>query len=263
GHSNEELVKERTSLLKELHNINKCHSLDMAQKAKVRWAIEGDQNSKFFHGIINKKRSQFAICGILIEGDWIDKPCNHFQKLSAEQIVDLECDVTYDEIKKDCGTNKSPDLNGFTFDFVHTFWQIINQDVVNAVREFFISNYGPSPFRVYHSWFNKEGFVKLVNDTWNSTSFTDASKIIILKKKLQALKISIKSWCKEDKQRSNKSRFSTQARISDLDKLFDRGHSNEELVKERTSLLKELHNINKCHSLDMAQKAKVRWAIEG
>nr|GEZ25781.1 RNA-directed DNA polymerase, eukaryota [Tanacetum cinerariifolium] len=35
----------------------------MAQKAKIRWAIEGDENSKFFHGIINKKRSQLDIRG--------------------------------------------------------------------------------------------------------------------------------------------------------------------------------------------------------
>nr|GFC79112.1 RNA-directed DNA polymerase, eukaryota, reverse transcriptase zinc-binding domain protein [Tanacetum cinerariifolium] len=26
-------------------------------KSKVKWAIEGDENSKFFHGLINKKRS--------------------------------------------------------------------------------------------------------------------------------------------------------------------------------------------------------------
>ncbi|GKC44737.1 hypothetical protein Tco_1062459 [Tanacetum coccineum] len=41
-----------------------------------------------------------------------------------------------------------------------------------------------------------------------------------------------------------------------LDKLFDNGLSNEELVTERISLLKELHNFNKSHSLDLAQKAK-------
>ncbi|GJZ41695.1 RNA-directed DNA polymerase, eukaryota [Tanacetum coccineum] len=112
--------------------------LDLAQKAKVRWAIEGDENSKYFHGIINKKRSQLAIRGVLIDGDWIDEPCkvkneflmhfanrfespsgpcididcHLFKKLSSEQVDDLECDVTFDEIKKavwDCGTNKSPE----------------------------------------------------------------------------------------------------------------------------------------------------------
>ncbi|GKG12999.1 hypothetical protein Tco_0349959, partial [Tanacetum coccineum] len=98
----------------------------MAQKAKVRWAIEGDENSKYFHGIINKKRSQLAIRGVLIDGDWIDEPCKvkneflmHFanrfespsgpcididshllKKLSSKQVDDLECDVTFDEIKK-------------------------------------------------------------------------------------------------------------------------------------------------------------------
>nr|GFA73502.1 RNA-directed DNA polymerase, eukaryota [Tanacetum cinerariifolium] len=34
-------------------------------KSKVKWAIEGDENSKFFHGIINKKRSQLTIRRIL------------------------------------------------------------------------------------------------------------------------------------------------------------------------------------------------------
>ncbi|GJT06012.1 hypothetical protein Tco_0840474 [Tanacetum coccineum] len=71
-----------------------------------------------------------------------------------------------------------------------------------------VTDYGPSPFRVYQSWFHKK------------------------------------------------------ARLSDLDKLFDNGLSNEELVTERISLLKELHNFNKSHSFRLAQKQKVRWAIE-
>ncbi|GJX89318.1 RNA-directed DNA polymerase, eukaryota [Tanacetum coccineum] len=194
GHSNEELVNERTSLLKELHNINKCHSLDMAQKAKVRWSIEGDENSKFFHGIINMKRSQLAFRGVLIEGDWIDKPykvkneflnhffnrfarstgpnivleSNMFKQLSSEQIADLECDVTYDEIKRavwDCGTNKSPGPDGFTFDFIRTYWKIINQDVVNAVREFFVtSKFPPGSNSSFIALIPKKQDAKLVKD---------------------------------------------------------------------------------------------------
>nr|GEV73020.1 RNA-directed DNA polymerase, eukaryota [Tanacetum cinerariifolium] len=57
----------------------------MAQKAEIRWAIEGDENTKYFHGIINKKRSQLAIRGVLVNGDWIEEPSkvkdeflNHF-----------------------------------------------------------------------------------------------------------------------------------------------------------------------------------------
>ncbi|GJR61525.1 RNA-directed DNA polymerase, eukaryota [Tanacetum coccineum] len=96
GLSNEELVTERISLLKELHNFNKSHSLDLAQKAKVRWAIEGDENSKYFHGIINKKRSQLAIRGVLIDGDWIDEPCKWMPHPLNRPFADLYAnDLTF------------------------------------------------------------------------------------------------------------------------------------------------------------------------
>ncbi|GKE00918.1 RNA-directed DNA polymerase, eukaryota, partial [Tanacetum coccineum] len=85
GKRNYDIINERMSLLKDLHAINKRHSLDMAQKAKIRWAIEGDENSKYFHGIIKKKRSQLAIRGVLVDGEWIVDPpkvkdefLNHF-----------------------------------------------------------------------------------------------------------------------------------------------------------------------------------------
>nr|GEW80846.1 RNA-directed DNA polymerase, eukaryota [Tanacetum cinerariifolium] len=43
--------------------------VDMAQKAKVKWAVKGDENYKFFHGIVNKKRRQQAIKSILVDGE--------------------------------------------------------------------------------------------------------------------------------------------------------------------------------------------------
>jgi len=45
----------RITLVKEIADINKVQALDMEEKAKVRWAIEGDENRKYFHGIVNKK----------------------------------------------------------------------------------------------------------------------------------------------------------------------------------------------------------------
>ncbi|GKB78660.1 RNA-directed DNA polymerase, eukaryota [Tanacetum coccineum] len=59
-----------------------------------------------------------------------------------------------------------------------------------------VTDYGPSPFRVYQSWFHKKGFDKLIKDSWSYSSSNDSNKIILLKKKLhQALKASIKEWC--------------------------------------------------------------------
>ncbi|GJY13404.1 hypothetical protein Tco_0382713 [Tanacetum coccineum] len=142
----EEMVNERSNLLKELQDLNAITLLDMTQKAKIRWVIEGDENSKFFHRIINKIRSRLAIRGVLVKGDWIIKPSKvkneflkHFtnrfaepatqsltfespfpKRLSSYQNKELERLVSYDEIKRavwDCGTNKSPGPDGFTFEF--------------------------------------------------------------------------------------------------------------------------------------------------
>ncbi|GJY14126.1 hypothetical protein Tco_0383435 [Tanacetum coccineum] len=166
GGSNEVILNDRSILLKELQDIISMDSEEVAQKAKVRWAIEGDENSKYFHGILNNKRSQLAIRGVLVNVDWIVEPkdvknefLNHFSsqfdrhvshricladvfnnQLSLEQQVDLERTISKEEIKRavwDCGTNKSPGLDGFTFEFFRRYWKIFEKDIVVAVTEFF------------------------------------------------------------------------------------------------------------------------------
>ncbi|GJX70764.1 hypothetical protein Tco_0307935 [Tanacetum coccineum] len=166
GRHNEEIFSQRSTFLKDLHDIDSIESLEIAHKAKVRWSIEGDENSKYFDGVLNNKRSQLSIRGILDKGDWIDDPSivkmkflehfsNHFSKpdsnrlkpefpfpnqISHVQVSDLEREVSYNEIKSavwECGTNKSPGLDDFTFEFFRKFWSIIDKDVVAAVRVFF------------------------------------------------------------------------------------------------------------------------------
>nr|GEZ89529.1 hypothetical protein [Tanacetum cinerariifolium] len=74
GKGNEEVVNQRASLLKDLNDINSIEVSKLSQKAKVRWSIEDDENSKYFHAILNSKRSQLFIRGIHLDGDWIADP---------------------------------------------------------------------------------------------------------------------------------------------------------------------------------------------
>ncbi|GJW78885.1 RNA-directed DNA polymerase, eukaryota [Tanacetum coccineum] len=132
-----ELLLLRMNLIQSLQEKKIVDARDNLQKAKVKWAVEGDENTKYFHGIINKKRVNLSIHGIMVDGEWIVEPMrvkeafkNHFasrfqppssgrsrinftftNRLSQEQNQDLESHVSMDEIRKavwDCGENKSP-----------------------------------------------------------------------------------------------------------------------------------------------------------
>ncbi|GJR44788.1 nucleotide-binding alpha-beta plait domain-containing protein, partial [Tanacetum coccineum] len=53
------IINRRMEVIKSIQYLDKIHVMDLAQKAKVKWAIEGDENSRYFHGVLNKKRSQY------------------------------------------------------------------------------------------------------------------------------------------------------------------------------------------------------------
>nr|GEU57290.1 RNA-directed DNA polymerase, eukaryota [Tanacetum cinerariifolium] len=167
GMVSDELLAKRIDLSHKLHDLKQMELKDVAQKAKVNWAIEGDENSKFFHGVISKRRSQLAIRGVFVNGDWYTDPSmvkeafmDHFtarfkqpscgrlklnmsfpNRLSSDQVGDLDKkDISINEIRKavlDCGESKSPGLDGFTFEFFRRYWHFIGPDFCAAVNCFF------------------------------------------------------------------------------------------------------------------------------
>ncbi|GJX93509.1 RNA-directed DNA polymerase, eukaryota [Tanacetum coccineum] len=166
GEGKDEISCNRVDIINKLNVISNNQILEVSQKSKIRWAVEGDENSKFFHGMLNKKRSLLNVRGVLVDGIWVDNPhevknefFEHFSSrfqhpgtkdativmdfpnvLSGADRQKIEGDVTNDEIKKavwDCGTDKAPGPDGFTFGFFRRYWDLIMVDVTNAVRYFF------------------------------------------------------------------------------------------------------------------------------
>ncbi|GJY74257.1 RNA-directed DNA polymerase, eukaryota [Tanacetum coccineum] len=166
GLVDDELLLKRMDLTRQLHEMNNMASRDARQKSKIKWAIEGDENSRYFHGIINKKRSQLAIRGVFNNGIWYTEPAivkdifkNHFQTrfdqpqqprfkinfqfdkcLSVDQVMDLDSMISREEIRRavwSCGVDKSPGPDGFSFEFFRKYWSFIGTDFCGAVEHFF------------------------------------------------------------------------------------------------------------------------------
>nr|GEU44047.1 RNA-directed DNA polymerase, eukaryota, reverse transcriptase zinc-binding domain protein [Tanacetum cinerariifolium] len=161
--ANDDLLASRMELLNQLHDFKTAETSEYIQKAKIKWTIEGDENSKFFHGMVNRKRANLAVKGVMIDGEWVDEPnrvkqefCDYFaarfnepntrhghinytfpNRLNKEQVADLETPITRDEIRLavwGCGENKSPGPDGFTFEFFRKFWVVVGPDFCTAVE---------------------------------------------------------------------------------------------------------------------------------
>nr|GEZ75175.1 RNA-directed DNA polymerase, eukaryota, reverse transcriptase zinc-binding domain protein [Tanacetum cinerariifolium] len=90
--------------------------MDTVQKSRIKWDVEGDENSKFFHGILKQKRHQQMVKGIMIDAT-----------------------VTMEEIRGavwDCGSQKASGPYGFSFLFIKTYWELFKYDVEAAVKSF-------------------------------------------------------------------------------------------------------------------------------
>ncbi|GKC19921.1 hypothetical protein Tco_1022071, partial [Tanacetum coccineum] len=91
---------------------------------------------------------------------------------------------------------------------------------------FQVLDYGATLFRVFHSWFNMEGFDKVVENSLKKSNFVKSNSMSIQKK------------------------------LSDVDKVLDQSGYSEDTMNYCSSLLKELHDISSIKASDIAQKAK-------
>ncbi|XP_057423791.1 uncharacterized protein LOC130717555 [Lotus japonicus] len=120
------------------------------QKSRINWIREGDQNSRYFHAIVNFRRKVNALPGLWVEDVWVDDPsavkfqakeffaCKFksmerwrpklngvpFRSLSVSSSKLLEENFSAAELKEavwSCAGDKSPGPDGINFRFIKSF----------------------------------------------------------------------------------------------------------------------------------------------
>jgi hypothetical protein len=139
------------------------------EKSRVNWHLQGDRNTSYFHRIAKIKNTSKLISSLKNGTDVINEPSqiaehvvNHFQNLFCtnsfvqdqilvEEVIPKLVDDNMNtilpskgEIKHavfDLNKDGAPGPDGFGAHFFQTYWEIIQEDVVNAVLQFFTSGW--------------------------------------------------------------------------------------------------------------------------
>ncbi|KAG6466891.1 hypothetical protein ZIOFF_075313 [Zingiber officinale] len=137
------------------------------QRAAIRWMGEGERNTKFFHSTVQKKRSASRLFRVWEEGQCLDQPeriresgVRYFQELltgetvdstvvdtelipslvSAEDNLMLEGLPSAEEVKQVVWSmcqDSAAGPDGFSVAFYRACWEIVGEDVFQAVLDFF------------------------------------------------------------------------------------------------------------------------------
>ncbi|KAI0524487.1 hypothetical protein KFK09_003857 [Dendrobium nobile] len=149
------------SKVKELNVILNHLNTWWKQRAKVKWNVEGDSNTKVFHSFANVRRNtntedqrevEVVYYSFFLD-KWKERKCcldnwpNSWQVLNEDHKTWLKKELTSYEVKETVmklGNNKAPGCDGLTHSFFKNFWEIIGGDVCKAVsllERYFVSTH--------------------------------------------------------------------------------------------------------------------------
>ena len=168
-HLSDREIELRRKLQEELWLAATSYESLLRQKARTKWIKEGDCNSKFFHITVNGNRRHNSLRGLLVDGCWTKEPikikeevCQFFRKKfeEGEEVRPRLDGVTFQTISQnqndflvhrfdekevkdavwDCGSHKSPGLDGLNFKFIKGFWEVIKPEVLRFLDEFYVND---------------------------------------------------------------------------------------------------------------------------
>ncbi|GJX51346.1 RNA-directed DNA polymerase, eukaryota [Tanacetum coccineum] len=170
---------------------------------------------------------------------------------SASRMSKLDRFLIFESLKNSC-----PNISAITLDHYLSDHRPI------LMRESHF-DYGPTSFCFFHYWFELAGFDSFVEQTWNGAQVTHMNTTSKLMKKLKYLKEKIRMRIKDNKDNLKIYKQGLKDDLAKIDLLLDNGEGNSDIISKRMDVLKSLQDLDKLDSMEMAQKTKIKWAIEG
>lgn len=106
-----------------------------------------------------------------------------------------------------------------------------------------------------------EGFENIVVESWGNAIINNSNAMVAVKKKLQFLKGKLRFWVKIMEEK-NSTKLEMLSALVAIDVRLDWGVGGVSIIEDILTLLKSISNVEKFGALDLAQKAKVQWAID-
>ncbi|XP_071729093.1 uncharacterized protein [Rutidosis leptorrhynchoides] len=121
-------------------------------------------------------------------------------------------------------------------------------------------DYGPTYFKVFDSWFERAGFDDTVRKEWAEINANNGQHVT---KKLRLLKSKLKDWISQSRKIESVRLKEVVEKLNGLDVLIDVGWATESQVNDRNVLFQEREVLSKLESLDLLQKSRLKWDVEG
>nr|GEW99762.1 RNA-directed DNA polymerase, eukaryota, reverse transcriptase zinc-binding domain protein [Tanacetum cinerariifolium] len=104
GIANDLDFENRRESIKVLGEVDRFEASDLAQKARIKWAMEGDENTSFFQAMLKKHRRQLAIKGrnILDVSLILNEVMNWYRKRKEKlMIFKVDFEKAFDSLRWD------------------------------------------------------------------------------------------------------------------------------------------------------------------
>lgn len=158
-------ILKRKALLETFWKLSRMQESFLYQRSRLKWLQDGDSNTSFFHACVNKRLRENSRHGIRISSSRVEEPervkegiFTHFEtsfkqncwmrttldgilirRISEVESKSLTAEFTLVEIKNavwGCEGNKSPGPDGYNFNILKKFWNVVSLDFCRMVSEF-------------------------------------------------------------------------------------------------------------------------------